>query len=194
MTNPGTVETSGEINKTDPMDDSTQLQSEGSGQSSSRFRWLATALIVLFLTAAAGAYTRYSLRSSCDVGAVQQASVFLTTQLNMYDRVYQVAISASRTAPDHPVNTLKQIVMDTQELSVPVCVQTAKNELVNYMGTVILAFQAYRAGEADATVEDLIQRSETQYVNFRSEMTAVKECAPYCIPSLRELRAYDWIP
>jgi hypothetical protein len=161
----------------------------------SRVRWLMGALLVLLVGGTAlGAYTRYFLRASCAVDAVQEASVFLTTQLNLYDRVYQVAVTASRTAPDHPVNTLKQIVMDTQEVAVPVCVQTAKNELTNYMSTVILAFQAYRAGEADATVRRLIEQSETQYLNFKAEMRAVNECAPYCLPSFGELRAYDWTP
>jgi len=46
------------------------------------------------------------------------------------------------------------------------------------MGTVILAFEAYRAGEADAAVLDLIRRSEAQYANFKGEFKAVDECAP----------------
>jgi hypothetical protein len=150
-------------------------------QKSSRFRWLMGVLVVLFIFAAAGGSALYSLRISCEVDAVQEASIFLTTQLNMYDRVYQVATTASRTAPDHPVNTLKQIVMDTQEIAVPGCMQTAKNELINYMGTVILAFQAYRAEEADAAVLELIRRSEAQYANFKGELKAVNECAPLCI-------------
>ena len=150
-------------------------------QKSSRLRWLAGAMVALLILTAAGAYAVYSLRSSCEVDAVEEASTFLTTQLNFYDRVYQVATTASRTAPDHPVNTLKQIVMDTQEIPVPGCMQTAKNELINYMGTVILAFQAYRAGEGDSKVRDLIRQSEAQYGNFKAELKAVSECAPLCI-------------
>jgi hypothetical protein len=49
------------------------------------------------------------------------------------------------------------------------------------MGTVILAFEAYQAGEADAAVLDLIRRSEAQYVNFKGELKAVGDCAPLCI-------------
>lgn len=154
---------------------------QGTVQKSSRFHWLTGALVILLIVAAAGAFALYSVRNSCQVDAVKEASIFLTTQLNMYDRVYQVARTASRSAPDHPVNTLKQIVMDTQELAVPRCMQTAKNELINYMDTVILAFQAYRAEEADSKVLDLIRRSEAQYANFKGELKAVNECAPLCI-------------
>jgi len=147
-------------------------------QKSPRFRWLLAGFLALMIAAAVSGYVLYSLRTSCEVNAVKQASTFLTTQLNLYDRVYQVATTASRTTPDHTVNTLKQIVMDTQEIAVPGCMQTAKGELIHYMGTVILAFEAYRAGEADAAVLDLIRRSEAQYANFKGEFKAVDECAP----------------
>jgi len=72
--------------------------------------------------------------------------------------------------------------MDTQEIVVPACMQTAKNELINYMGTVISAFQAYRAGEADATIRGFIKQSDTQYANFNAELKAVNKCAPFCLP------------
>jgi len=72
--------------------------------------------------------------------------------------------------------------MDTQQIIVPACMQTAKNELMNYMGTVISAFQAFRAGEADATVLGLVKQSDAQYINFHAELKAVNECAPFCLP------------
>ncbi|MEO7841161.1 MAG: hypothetical protein ABIU06_17610, partial [Anaerolineales bacterium] len=60
--------------------------------------------------------------------------------------------------------------------------QTAKNELINYMGTVISAFEAFRAGEADSSVLGLIKQSDVQYMNFRAELKAVNKCAPFCLP------------
>ncbi len=154
-------------------------------QRSSRFSWQKGALIVLLLIAAAGTYIWYALRSSCEVQAVKEASTILASQLSMYDRVYQVAVTASRDAPDHPVNTMKQVMMDTQEVEVPGCMQTVKKELVNYMGTVILAFDEYRAGKADATVLDLIKQSDVYYAIYRAELRTVNECAPYCLPRFR---------
>ena len=139
-------------------------------------------MVVLFLGAAAGMYAWFFVYNSCDVEAVKDASAFLTGQLNTYDQLYQVATTASRTSPDHPVNTLKQIFMDTQQVPVPACMGTAKNELMNYMGTVIGAFQAYRSGEADAVVVKLIRQSNVQYENFQVELEAVNKCAPYCLP------------
>ena len=139
-------------------------------------------MVVLFLGAAAGMYAWFFVYNACDVEAVKDASAFLTGQLNTYDQLYQVATTASRTSPDHPVNTLKQIFMDTQQVPVPACMGTAKNELMNYMGTVIGAFQAYRSGEADAVVVELIRQSNVQYEHFQAELEAVNKCAPYCLP------------
>ena len=156
-------------------------------QKSSRFAWLASTLIVLLIVAAVGTYTWYTLFRPCEVNAVKEASDFLVGQLKTYDHVYQVAVTASQTSPEHPVNLLKRIFMDTQEIIVPACMQTAKNELIKYMRTVISAFEAFRAGEADATVLGLIKQSDTQYMNFHAQLKAVNKCAPFCLPKLKEI-------
>jgi len=154
----------------------------GAMLSSSRFRWLAAALIVLLISVPVGIYGWRYVYNPCEIIDVKEASGILRIQLKTYDQVFQVATTASRTAPDHPVNTLKQILMDTQEVPVPACMRTAKNELINYMGSIILAFDAYRAGQADAKVLDLIKQSDAQYANFRSELRMINECAPFCLP------------
>ena len=164
------------------MDHAAQPKPRQPVQRPKRILWLASALVVLLLTAAAGIYTWFFVYNSCDVEAVQDASAFLTGQLNTYDQLYQVATTASRTSPDHPVNTLKQIFMDTQQVPVPACMGTTKKELINYMGSVISAFQAYRSGEADAVVVELIKQSNVQYEHFQVELEAVNKCAPYCLP------------
>jgi len=167
------------------MDNPTQLKSQEPVQKSRWFPWLAGGLIVLLIVAGAGTYTWYTLFKPCEVSTVKETSDFLLRQLKTYDHVYQVAVTASQTSPEHPVNLLKQIFMDTQEIIVPGCMQTAKNELINYMGTVISAFEAFRAGEADATVLSLIKQSDAQYINFHTQLKAVNKCAPFCIPKLR---------
>ena len=164
------------------MDHAAQPKPRQPVQRSKRILWIVSALAVLLLAAAAGMYAWFFVYNSCEVEAVQDASAFLTGQLNTYDQLYQVATTASRTSPDHPVNTLKQIFMDTQQVPVPACMGTAKNELINYMGTVIGAFQAYRSGEADSAVVDLIKQSNVQYERFQVELEAVNKCAPYCLP------------
>jgi len=147
-----------------------------------RFRWLVGALIVFLLSVPVGIYAWRYVYNPCEVSDVQEASGLLRIQLKTYDQVFQVATTASRTAPDHPVNTLKQILMDTQEIAVPACMRTAKNELLDYMGTVILAFDAYRSGEADTQILDLIKQSDSQYSRFRAELRTINECAPFCLP------------
>jgi hypothetical protein len=113
---------------------------------------------------------------------VKDASARLIRQRNSYDHAYQFATGASRTAVVRPVAELQQILMDTQDVPVPACMRTAKAELINYMGTVIRAFLAYGAEESDATVRGLIDQSEAYYDNFNTELEAVDECAPFCIP------------
>ena len=167
------------------MDNTAQRTSQEPSHRSVRFRWLAGTLIVLMIVAPISIYAWRYLYNPCEVDAVKEASTILGTQLTMYDGVFQVAVTASRTAPDHPVNTLKQIFMDTQEVVVPACMKTAKNELMSYMGSVIGAFDAFRAGETDATVMGLIRQSDGQYANFRKELKAVNKCAPYCMRSLK---------
>lgn len=164
------------------MDDPTLLETHEPGRKSSRFLWLANALIVLLIVAAVGAYTWFFIYNSCEADAVKEASAILISQLNFYDRVYQVATNASPTSLVRPVDTLQQILMDTKQVDVPACMQTAKNELINYMGTVIRAFQAYASGEANATVVDLIDLSNAHYGNFSMELEAVNKCAPFCFP------------
>jgi len=166
------------------MDNSGQHALREPVKKSNRFPWLASALIVL-LIGAAGAYTWYTVFKPCEVNVVKETSDFLLRQLKTYDHVYQVAVTASRTTPDHPVKLLKQIFMDTQEIIVPACMQTAKKELLNYMGTVISAFEAFQAGEADETVRGLVIQSDAQYANFNAELEAVNKCAPFCIPYLK---------
>ena len=164
------------------MNNSAGWSSQEPVRKSNRLRWVAGALIVLFLLAPLGIYSWRYLYNPCEVEAVEQASAFLSIQLKTYDGVYQVAATASRNAPDHPVTVLQQILMDTQEVAVPTCLQPAKRELVNYMGTVILAFQSYRAGETDAKILHLVRQSDEQYGYFKTELKEIKKCAPYCFP------------
>jgi len=164
------------------MDNPAQLKPHEPLRKSNRSLWLAATLIVLLIFAAVGMYAWIFVYNPCEVEVVKDTSTMLVTQLTTYDGVFQVAATASRTSPDHPVNTLKQIFMDTQEIPVPACMKKAKNELLNYMGTVISAFQAYRAGEADATVWGWIKQSDAQYTNFQAALKAVNKCAPFCLP------------
>jgi len=150
-------------------------------QKSRRFPFLVSVFIVLFIVITAGAYTWYSLSSSCEVDAVEEVSTILISQVKMYDNVYQSATAATQTSVVVPLAVLQQILMDTQQVAVPACMQTAKTELINYMKTVIRAFMAYSAQEANTVVRGLIEQSETHYANFSTELKEVKKCAPYCI-------------
>ena len=124
----------------------------------------------------------YYLPRSCAITAVQESSTILASQVKRYDDVYQSATAASQTSAVVPLAVMQQILMDTQQVTVPACMQTAKTELVDYMGTVIRAFDAYIASEGNTKVRDLIDQSEAHFANFTMEMREVKKCAPFCMP------------
>ena len=161
----------------DPGDDRQNIRRD-----SSRLRWLAGVAIIVLVLAGVGGYTWFYAQTSCEVRAVERASTRLLQQLDSFDHSYQFAVTASRRAIVRPVEELQQIFMDTQQVRVPACMRSAREELLDYMGTVIRAFVAYGAEEPDTTVRSLINVSDTHYDNFRRELRAVGECAPLCIP------------
>ena len=148
---------------------------------SRRFLWIAIPSSILLIVAAVGLYAWYTVVRPCDINAVNRAAIILLRQRDRYDHTYQFATSAARDAIVRPVGDLQQILMDTQDVPVPSCMQTAKYELIDYMGTVIRAFQAFGAQETESTVRELIDQSEIHYDNFAAEVEAVRECAPFCI-------------
>ena len=164
------------------MDHSIQPEPEEPAQTSRRLLHAVVAFFALLIIAASGVYAWYALVRPCDVSAVEKASALLVRQRDRYDHSYQFATSASADAIVRPVAELQQILMDTQEVVVPMCMQPAKDELIEYMGIVIRAFAAYGAQEADAVVRELIDQSEAHYDNFTVELDAVNKCAPFCLP------------
>ncbi len=149
---------------------------------SNRVPWWAGALTALVIVAAAGVYAWRSFYIPCEVDAVQETSAILVSQMTRYDEVYISTTDGTRTSIEYPVTVLQQILMDTQAVDVPACMRTAKSELVNYMGDVIRAFQAFKAGEPDATVSGLLDDSYAHIRIFISELESVNSCAPYCRP------------
>jgi hypothetical protein len=151
-------------------------------QRSRRFLVFTGTSIVLLALAAVGMFGWVYLYNPCDPDDVGDATAFLVTQTNRYDDVYASAASGTRTSLTYPITVLQQMLVDTQSVSVPACMQTAKSELLSYMGTVIFAFQSYTAGEEDTKIRNLVQQSNAHYDNFYSELERISECAPVCFP------------
>ena len=164
------------------MDNPSHLETQEPVQKSRRFLLPASVLITLLIIAAAGRYIWINVYNPCQVDAVQDASALLTSQLKRYEDLFQATTGVSKNSVVLPVTMLQQIVMDTNDVTVPACMQPAKNELINYMQMVIRAFHAFGAGEPDAAVRELIAQSNTHYVNFTTELDAVNKCAPFCFP------------
>jgi hypothetical protein len=170
-----------EVNQANLMDNPSPPKAQNTIQRLRRFLWPASVMVALLLAVSAGAYAWFFLFHPCELNVVEEASALLFSQLDRYEDVYQVAISSSPQSVILPVSVLQQILMDTQQVAVPSCMQTAKGELLGYMRTIIRAFDAYAAQEPDESVRGLIKEAVTHLQNFDTELDAVKECAPYCI-------------
>ena len=164
------------------MDNPVHLETQASLQKSRRFLLPASVLITSLIIAAVGTYIWINVYNACEVEAVQDASALLTSQLKRYDDLFQATTGVYKNSVVLPVTMLQQIVMYTNDVAVPACMQSAKNELINYMQIVIRAFHAFGAGESDAAVRELIAQSNTHYLNFTTELDAVNKCAPFCFP------------
>ena len=138
------------------------------------------ALIGLLFTAAGGICSWRYMYNPCEVDDVKEASDFLVSQLKSYDGQYQFTTTVYPNGLAAPVSVLQRIYVDTQTVDVPVCMRTAKKELTDYMGTIITAFQAFGAGEDNAKIRELLGQSDRHYLNFKKELQAVNECAPFC--------------
>lgn len=147
-----------------------------------RFLFSVSILVGLLIVGSMGIYIWYFRMNACDVNRVEKASTTLISQLNWYDSAYQFAATASQSRLTRPVQVLQEIAMDTNDIRVPACMQTTKAELVNYMRTVVRAFQAYMQSETNEAVKDILDESTIHFNNFTRELEAVKECAPYCAP------------
>ena len=116
-----------------------------------------------------------------DQVAVKKPNRLLWRRAAVYDHTYRFATRVARNAVVRPVADLQLILMDTRGLDVPGCMQTAREELIDYMDAVIRAVLADGAQARDSTVRDLLDRSKTHYNNFDTEREAGNRCAPCCI-------------
>ena len=148
----------------------------------SRFLRSAGMFIVVLIVAAAGISAWYFWRHPCDIKAVEDAASFLVSQQRTYDGEYEFATTLLRSELTIPVNMLEDITTDTKMVAVPACMQTAKNELLAYMGSVTGAFRAYMTTEHDPAINRLLDQSNTHFNNFQKQLDRVKKCAPFCAP------------
>ena len=137
--------------------------------------------LLLFVVASGGIYIWRNLQPGCEINDVQNASELLISQMRMYDDVYVSAAAApSHGSTIYPVSVMQRILMDTQQVDVPVCMRTAKGELIGYMGDAIRAFHAYEAQEDNATVKSWLDGSYAHVRKFIQELDDVEKCAPIC--------------
>ena len=138
--------------------------------------------MAVLLIGGVGGYLWFFRYNPCDVKEVEQAAVFLNTQLRSFDHSFQFATTVTINGLSRPVLELQQIFMDTQGLAVPVCLEKAKGHLLQYMDVLIRAFHAAMNEESNAAIRSLLDQSGSYYERFNKDLDSVQKCAPYCAP------------
>ena len=147
---------------------------------SRRFLLAAGVLMMLLIVAAVGGYTWIALFGPCTVNTVQTASNALLDQLQLFDAMYRSIPSLTPVALFDPMTQLQQILIDTQAVVVPACLQIAQDELVTAMETLIRALLAVMESKPEATVTGLFEKSTAHLDNFSAELKWIDKCAPFC--------------
>ena len=145
-----------------------------------RFVLAAGVLMVLLIVGAVGAYTWFALYGPCTVNTVEAASAVLFDQLILFDATYQSISSRAPVALIGPMTQMQQILIDTQKLVVPACLQPAQNELISAMESLIRGLLAIMESEPEATFAKLMEKSQKHLDNFTAELEFVNKCAPFC--------------
>lgn len=139
------------------------------------------AVLGIMVVAALGVYAWYAVYGPCTRETVNTASTALFEQVAAFEAAYQAAASATPIGLMGPVTSMQQVLWDTRELSVPACMQFARNELIIAMESAIRAFLAVMNGESRETVEGLLQDSQKHLDIFATELESVNKCAPFCL-------------
>ena len=150
------------------------------GWTQRRFLLAAGVLMVLLIVGAVGAYTWFALYGPCTVNTVEAASAVLFDQLILFDAIYQSIPSRAPLALIGPMTQMQQILIDTQKLVVPACLQPAQNELISAMESLIRGLLAIMESEPEATFAKLMEKSQKHLDNFTAELEFVNKCAPFC--------------
>ena len=146
-----------------------------------RFWVVAGAVLGVMVVAALGVYAWFAVYGPCTRGTVDTASTALFEQVATFEQAYQAAASANAVGLMGPLTNMQQTLWDTREVMVPACMQAARNELITSMESAIRAFLATMNGETEATIQGLIQDSQTHLENFAAELESVNKCAPFCL-------------
>ena len=162
------------------MENPSPIETQPSAWRSSRLLLLVGIPMLILIVAAVSIYTWFYLYGPCGVNQVQTASTALLQQMNEFAAAYQSAPSLLPVALIGPVTQMQQTLMNTREVKVPGCLQTARNELLSSMESAIRAMLAIMESKPDATVTGLMDDSTTSLDNFMTEIEAVDRCAPLC--------------
>lgn len=142
--------------------------------------WIGGGVMLLLIVAAIGGFAWLALYGPCSVKKVETASNTMRDQLQLFDATYQSTSSLNVVELLGPMTQLQQILIDTEKVVVPACLQAAQFELLTVMETLVRAILAEMESKPEATAANLIEKSNKHRDNFTAELEWINKCSPLC--------------
>lgn len=137
-------------------------------------------LVLAGILLAAAAIAWYWFYGPCGITRVDQAIEALSSNNDDFWKTTQLASSTSRIALSGPVQHLQEINQQTEDLSVPTCLEEAKQSYSRSQQETIEGFLAFMAEESDALVESKLHNATTYLGTYQLQIETVMKCAPFC--------------
>ncbi len=136
--------------------------------------------ILLGIVLIAGGVGWHYFYGPCGVARVNEASQKLSKQAQIYNDAFNIASSTPRIALAGPVADLQRIQRETEDVQVPKCLETAKQELVWSIDAAVKGYLAFMGDESDNKVSNLMSMSTNHFMKLSDELLRIDDCKPFC--------------
>jgi hypothetical protein len=122
----------------------------------------------------------YIHKGPCGIDLVNAANSEMSDIFVRWTDADNLAKSTPRVGLAAQIQTLQQIKRDSQKITVPTCLQNARDELGQGMDNAINAYIAFMGQEDDAVVNQNFTFATNNLKNYSTEIDRVMACAPDC--------------
>lgn len=136
-----------------------------------------TILLLVILISLSGCSINY-----CPETKAEEAFDDFDSIISKWNIAYGEAALSSGYGLLNPIDEMTSIQNDLHDLSVPKCLEEAKEQLDIHMDFVIIAFETYMLDVSDPLIDGYFDRSEIAFDRYGDERLDVIKCLPNCTP------------
>ena len=145
--------------------------------------------IGLFVLVAASGFAWYYFYGPCGRIAVQQASDEIAAISGDWEDAVSLADSTPRMSLAPQIERLQNIQDDLQSMSVPACMEDARDQVDEGMAGIVLAYTMFLGQADDSEVSSEMMSGFSRLFDGQSQVEEIRECAPFCRPDPYEMQA-----